>query len=82
MVAISKWRTRWKIVPTLVTRIITVSYTHLDVYKRQVVLFVKFMLFLINLSKCLAILCAGACVLFISGLMGILGLCNSVVHLV
>ena len=41
-----------------------------------VVLLVKFMLFLINLSKCLAILCAGACVLFISGLIGIFGLCN------
>ena len=38
------------------------------------VLLVRFMFFLINLSRCLAILWEGACVLFINGLMGVLGL--------
>ena len=54
---------------------VSVSYTHLDVYKRQEVLLLRLMFFLIILSKCLAILWEGAYVLFINGLMGILGLC-------
>ena len=39
------------------------------------VLLPRLMLCLIILSRCFAILWKGACVLFINGLMGILGLC-------